>query len=196
LVRWRRSLRQHRKVGDDDLDVVLAAAKAGEEWAASRFYRMLHPQLLHYLRHHAPDVADDLAADTWLGVAAGLTRFHGNGSDFRGWLFTIAHHRVTDHFRARARRPPPVVLDGELESSSENAAELALEHMSTQEAIEALVRHLPSDQAEVVLLRVVADLSIAQVAELMGRSQGAIRILQHRAVRKLAKVWEPGTVTR
>jgi RNA polymerase sigma-70 factor (ECF subfamily) len=183
-------------MGDDDLDVVLAAAKDGEEWAASRLYRMLHPQLLHYLVHHAPDVADDLAADTWLGVAAGLARFRGDGSDFRGWLFTIAHHRVADHFRARSRRPPPVPLDEEPQLSSENAAEVALERLSTQEAIEALVRHLPPDQAEVVLLRVVADLSITQVAGLMGRSEGATRVLQHRAVRKLAKVWEQGTVTR
>lgn len=179
-----------------DLNAALDAARSGDERAVSLLFRALHPQLLHYVRHRAPDVAEDLVSDTWLAAAKGFPQFEGDVGDFRAWLFCIARRRVADHYRARARRPQLVPLDEVTHHVSADAADVALEALSTDEAIEALVRDLPADQAEVVLLRVVAGLSVDQVSKVLGRSAGSVRVVQHRALRRLSKIWEPRTVTR
>jgi RNA polymerase sigma-70 factor (ECF subfamily) len=179
-----------------DLAELVRGARAGDEWAISQLFRALHPQLLHYIRHHVPDGAEDIASETWLAAARGLPAFEGDGSDFRGWLFTIAHRRVVDYYRASARRPPPTSLGDSQPNAAPDPADLVLEELSTDEAIASLVRCLPPDQAEVVLLRVVAGLDVEHVASAMGRSTGAVRVLQHRALRRLAKTWQPRPVTR
>jgi RNA polymerase sigma-70 factor (ECF subfamily) len=153
--------------------------------------------LLRYLRHHAPDVAEDLLAETWLAAAKELPRFQGDAEDFRAWLFTVARRRVADHYRRRHRRPSLVELDPEaLAPARDRPDESAIASLSAQSAIEALVHDLPSDQAEVVLLRVVADLSVEQVAEIVGRSPGSVRVLQHRALRRLETRWTRESVTQ
>jgi len=166
-------------------------------------FRAIHPSLEHYLRRQAPDAAEDLAAESWLAVAKGLPDFQGGVDDFRAWLFTIAHRRMVDHYRSLARRPRSV-LRGEDDLTGTRArtdpvpsAEVtAIEGLSTDDAIDALVRDLPSAQAQIVLLRLVADLSVDHVAEITGRSPGSVRVLQHRALRNLAKTWEQEGVTR
>jgi RNA polymerase sigma-70 factor (ECF subfamily) len=184
------------RVGGGGLDEALDAARSGDEWAITCLYRAMQPQLLHYLRHHAPDAAEDLASETWLAAAEGFARFQGNGRDFRAWLFTIGRRRVADHYRARARRPYVVPLVEGHDLPTEDCSELAIEGMTSQRAISLLVRDLPPDQAEVMLLRVVADLSVDQVAEMMGRSPGAVRAIQHRAVERLRRTWERRAITR
>jgi len=175
---------------------LLDAARAGDEWATTCLFRTSNPALLRYLRHHAPDVAEDLLAETWLAAAKHLPAFQGDADDFRAWLFTVARRRVADHYRRRNRRPSSVDLDPEtLPPASDRTDESALGTVSAQSAIVALVRDLPADQAEVVLLRVVADLSVDQVAEITGRSPGSVRVLQHRALRRLETRWTREAVT-
>jgi RNA polymerase sigma-70 factor (ECF subfamily) len=83
----------------------LAAAQSGAEWALAAIYRELNPALLRYLAVQAPGVAEDLASETWLGAARRLTAFSGDEKAFRAWLFTIAHHRLVQHWRQVHRRP-------------------------------------------------------------------------------------------
>lgn len=176
---------------------LLDAARAGDEWAMTRLFRASNPALLRYLRHHAPDVAEDLLAETWLAAAKHLPRFDGDAEAFRAWLFAVARRRVADHYRRRGRRPASVSLDDETVCPSGDSPEKsALETLSAQHAIEALVRDLPQDQADVVMLRVVADLSVEQVAKMLGRSPGSVRVLQHRALRSLETVWTREAVTQ
>lgn len=180
-----------------NLNTALDEARGGDEWALTRLFRAFQPQLLGYLRHHAPDVADDLASETWLAAAKGLHSFEGEIGDFRAWLFTIARRRVADHYRSRARHPRQVLHGSEREPSmADDTSSVVVEAMSSEEAIAALTRELSADQAEVVLLRVVADLSVDDVAKIMKRSPGSVRVLQHRALRTLGKVWARGSVTR
>ena len=180
-----------------DLTRALDAARAGDEGAISCLFQAFQPPLLRYLRHHAPDVAEDLASETWLAAAKGLARFEGDVGDFRAWLFSVAWRRVADHYRRRGRQPKQVLLEAACEPAAPvDVGEVALGQLSAQAAIEALVRDLPHDQAEVVLLRVVADLSVNQVAKIMGRSPGSVRVLQHRALRQLGRLWDRGAVTR
>jgi RNA polymerase sigma-70 factor (ECF subfamily) len=182
-----------------DLDDALASARAGDEWGITCLFRALHPQLVRYLRHHAPDVAEDLASETWLAAAKGLANFEGDAGDFRAWMFTIARRRVADHYRSKARRPRFVSLDATVDlpavGLAGDAGDVALDAMSAQDAIKALVSDLPAEQAEVVLLRVVAGLSVSEVAGIIGRSPGAVRMLQHRALQHLRKLGRRGSVT-
>lgn len=181
-------------MADEDAATALAAAKQGDPHALAVVYRGLQPALLRYLRQRAPGVAEDLASETWLAAAGRLPTFDGGIDAFRTWLFTVARNKVTDHYRAAGRRPATQPWDRDPDASGSAAhphttdpAELVAAAMDSQAAVAALVRGLSPDQAEVVLLRVVAGLDVAETAAVVGRSPGAVRVLQHRALRRLAR---------
>ncbi|MCU1499162.1 MAG: putative polymerase ECF-subfamily sigma factor [Acidimicrobiales bacterium] len=174
-------------------DDVLSAAQAGAAWAIETLYKDINPALLRYLRAKAPSVAEDLASEVWLSAAQKLQSFRGNEDGFRSWMFTIARRRVIDHVRqAGRRRTDPVGQEHfDRRAASDDTAEAGMQAVSAQEAIARLTGSLPPDQAEVVLLRIVAGFDVATVAEMMGRSEGSVRVLQHRALRRMAKQLGP-----
>jgi RNA polymerase sigma-70 factor, ECF subfamily len=177
----------------DDLDAALRAAQNGDDWAIACVFRAVHPTLLHYVRRHAPDAAEELASETWLAVAKGFAAFEGDLDEFRAWLFVVARRRIVDHYRSQSRRPRFTAFTDQ-ETTTPCADDLAIEALSTDQAIAALVQDLSADESEVVMLRVVAGLSVGQVAMIMGSNPGSVRVLQHRALRRLAKIWGRGTV--
>jgi RNA polymerase sigma-70 factor, ECF subfamily len=175
---------------------LLAAAQDGSEAAFSLLWRDANPDLLRYLRVIAPDSAEDVAAETWVQVVRGLAAFRGDEQAWRAWLFTTSRRRTMDESRRRSRRPW-VPLDAVPESGlpgQADAAEVALEHLNTRAAL-ALLRELPQLQAEVILLRVVADLDTETVARLVNRSPGAVRVAAHRGLRRLAQIAAQAGVT-
>jgi RNA polymerase sigma-70 factor, ECF subfamily len=177
----------------DQFEAVLPAARAGAEWALSTLYRDLHPSLLRYLRAQEPREAEDLASEVWVDVARHLGRFEGEEQDFRKWLFTIARRRLID-FRRRQARHPTVLLPAEElpEEASAGDAELeAIETLTARVAIEKIVSLLSPDQAEVVLLRLVGGLSTQEIGSIMGKKAGTVRVLQHRALDRLAREFAP-----
>jgi RNA polymerase sigma-70 factor (ECF subfamily) len=177
-----------------DFAEVLTAAKAGSEAAFSRLWRDANPALVRYLRVMAADVAEDVAADTWLRVVRGLARFSGDEQAWRAWLFTIARRQLIDEARRRSRRPALPLDDGAGPPAAGDAADIALEHLATRAAL-AQVARLPAIQAEVIMLRVVAGLDTATVARLTGRSPGAVRVAAHRGLRRLAQLLAESGVT-
>jgi RNA polymerase sigma-70 factor (ECF subfamily) len=176
--------------------VILARAQAGDEAAWACIFRDVQPALLRYLRVIAPE-AEDVAGDTWVQVAAGLAGFRGGEQAFRAWLFTIARHRAADAGRSRARRPAvPLADSGAAEQlASPDAAEVALGAISAR-AVVALIAALPRDQAEIIMLRVVAGLEAGEVARIVGKTPGAVRVAAHRGLRRLAGLAELAGVTR
>jgi RNA polymerase sigma-70 factor (ECF subfamily) len=184
-------------VTGESFESVLAAAQAGGEWAFADLYDSYNPLLERYFAARASSVADDLAAETWMGAARTLAKFRGDEAQFRSWLFTIAHRRLTDHWKERERRrwdhsgrePLADYL------APDDTEWSVMESMSGRAAAARIAAALPPDQAEVVLLRVVAGLDVAQVAEIMGRRPGTIRVLQHRALKKLSKDFSLESVT-
>jgi RNA polymerase sigma-70 factor (ECF subfamily) len=147
----------------------------------------LQPRLLRYIRVAAPGAAEDLASETWLGIIRGIGRFRGSEPAFQAWVFTIARHQVFDWRRRAARKPTqdlPVTGLAEPVAPDDPAAD-AVEGASTRAAL-ALIATLPPDQAEAIALRVVAGLEVHRVAELMGKRPGAVRVLTHRGLRRLA----------
>jgi RNA polymerase sigma-70 factor, ECF subfamily len=167
---------------------VLAAAAAGDELAFGILWRDLQPGLLRYLNALAPGAGEDLASETWLRVVKGLGRFSGDERAFRAWVFTVARHRAVDRWRrGTRRRDEPVSLDALVDlPAPDDPAGAAVDALSTRAAV-ALIATLPPDQAEVVLLRVVAGLEVAEVAAITGKRPGNVRVLAHRALRRLAE---------
>ena len=171
---------------------VLSAAASGDEEAFGRLWHDLQPRVLRYFAVVSSAAAEDLASETWLGVVRGIERFRGTEPAFRAWVFTIARHEALDRWRRAARRPAEDLavdglVDGLMEHvASDDPAAAAVEGFSTRAAL-ALVATLPADQAEAVVLRVVAGLDVDQVASLMGKRPGTVRVLTHRGLRRLAE---------
>jgi RNA polymerase sigma-70 factor (ECF subfamily) len=166
-----------------DFDEVTAAAREGAPWAVGWLYRRFQPRLLRMLAVLAPHHAEDIAADVWLEVAANLGRFSGDEDAFRAWLATAARFEVIEATRRHGRRFGRA-LDDE-----------ATEHMASTAFAARVVAVLPAEQADVVLLRVVEGLDVEEVARALGRRPAAVRSLQHRALRRLAREVEPGALS-
>ena len=170
--------------------VTLAHARTGDEQAFACIFRDVQPSLLRYLRVIATD-PEDVAGETWVQVVSGLRRFRGGEQDFRAWLFTIARNRAADAGRSRARRPAVPLDMTELDMTeaaqltTPDAADQALEMLSTQTTL-AMITSLPPDQAEIIMLRVVAGLDTGDVARIVGKTPGAVRVAAHRGLRRLA----------
>ena len=174
----------------------LAKAQAGDEAAFACIFRDVQPALLRYLRMIAPD-PEDVAGDTWVQVVAGLKGFRGEEQAFRAWLFTIARHRAADAGRSRTRRPAVPLETSEAAEllTSPDTADLALEAVSSRAAV-SLIATLPREQAEIIMLRVVAGLDNADVARIVRKSPGAVRVAAHRGLRRLAGLAERTGVTQ
>jgi RNA polymerase sigma-70 factor (ECF subfamily) len=180
----------------DNFAAVLACAQHGDEAAFSLLWRDGNPGLLRYLRFVAPEVAEDVAADTWVQVVRGLPAFRGDEAAWRGWLFTTARRRAIDDHRRQSRRmtaPLRDIPEGQLPRAADTA-DLAMERFGTRSALSLLAR-LPRLQAEVILLRVVAGLDTDMVAQMVGRSPGAVRVAAHRGLHRLAQIMEEAGVT-
>jgi RNA polymerase sigma-70 factor (ECF subfamily) len=168
-------------------EAVLAAATDGDELAFGVLWRDLQPALLRYLNALAPGSGEDLASETWLRVVRALGSFTGDERAFRAWVFTVARHRAVDRWRRTTRRHDELVpLDALADlPAADDPAGAAVDAISSRAAL-ARIATLPPDQAEVVLLRVVAGLEVAEVAAITGKRPGNVRVLAHRALRRLA----------
>lgn len=166
--------------------VTLANARTGDEAAFARIFHDVQPALLRYLRVITPE-PEDVAGETWIQVVTGLRRFRGGEQDFRAWLFTIARNRAADAGRSRHRRAavPLDMTEAAQQPTTADAADQALEAVSTQAAME-LIKSLPREQAEIIVLRVVAGLDAGDVARIVGKTPGAVRVAAHRGLRRLA----------
>jgi RNA polymerase sigma-70 factor (ECF subfamily) len=144
----------------------LERAALGDADGLAYLWRRYQPLVLRYFRGRLPDAAEDLASAVWIDVAGNLGAFRGSEGGFRGWIFTIAHRRLVDEHRRRERRPEHVVSEPDDVASTSDIG------------------------AEAILLRVVADLDVTTVAEIMQRREGSVRVLVHRGLEKLAVLCE------
>lgn len=146
-------------------------------------YRAFSPAVLGYLRARGVDDPEAITQDVFLALYSRLDSLHGGLDGAKALLFTIAHSRTVDHYRRRERTPMLVPHDPESDprTTSMTAEDVAL----SGSGVVSLLDELTEDHREVLLLRVVADLSLEQTADVMGRTTGAIKQLQRRALSAL-----------
>ncbi|HUG75820.1 MAG TPA: sigma-70 family RNA polymerase sigma factor [Acidimicrobiia bacterium] len=176
-----------RGLTDETFPSALVAAQAGAGWAWNALMAEMGDALHAYVRRQGARDADDLVGETWLHVARGIGSFDGSYTQFRSWVFMVAHHRIIDE-RRRTRRKPSHPADTrtlEVVASAEPSAESeAIEALGEEEVVRILAT-LPEAQREVMLLRIVAGFGITEIAEIVGKRPGAVQALQHRAVNRL-----------
>ena len=179
--------------GGSDLDEALEAARLGNARGFDTLFRALSGSVTAYLRARKVDDAEDLANEVFLRAFRTLSTFRGDSDRFRSWLFTIAHHAAIDDRRRFARRitQVPMVADnaapgGDVED--EVFAGLADDRVRT------LLDQLSPDQRDVLLLRIVADLTAEQTAATLDKSYEAVKALQRRGLASLRRLLgEPAT---
>jgi len=156
---------------------------------AERFsaaYRQLSPRVLGYLRLHGVDDPEAVTQDVFLALFSRLPAVVGDEEGVRTLTFSIAHARIVDHHRARTRKPTLVPF--EPEADPRHAASAEEVHAMGQQSTLALLHRLGDDQREALTLRVVAELSLDETAQVMGRSVGAVKQLQRRALETLRAI--------
>lgn len=172
-----------------DFDTVLTAARAGAEWAWARIYADLAPTVAGYLRAHGAAEPDDLIGEAFLHVVRGLERFSGDERDFRSWVFTIVHRRLIDERRRQVRRPADPFAPEDvavLAGAGGDVAGEAEDRMGVRRVREAIAA-LPADQRSVMLLRILGDMTVEEVAKAVGKRPGAVKALQRRGLKRIER---------
>lgn len=178
-------------------DEIAAGVRRGDPDALTEVYRVLSGPLTAYLRSQVRDtqLAEDLATETFLKLVRGCRRLEGGPFQIRSWLYRVAQRNVIDHLRARSRRPDEELTDLPPEElTAEGDPADAVEDRDTLERIRTALEQLSPDQAEVLRLRLISGLSAPEAAEVIGKTEGAVRALQHRGVATLARHIRRGTV--
>jgi RNA polymerase sigma-70 factor, ECF subfamily len=186
--------RKQEKLGRVGLTTAeLVGARRREPAAITRIYTAYAPALFRFFMAAVGDrpTAEDLTGDVFKSAIEGLPRFCGPVEALGGWLFQIAHHDLYDYRRRQARnlvQPLDDLLEEvALAGGAIDPEELALERVEGDRMLAAL-RQLTSDQREVLLLRLVADLTAPQVAGILHKSTEAVKALQHRGLASLTRV--------
>jgi len=174
---------------------VLASAKRGEEWAWNHIYHSVSGQLVGYLTIKGSPEPEDQASETLLQVARNIESFQGDEDSFRSWVFVIAHRRLIDSRRRSGRRPSTTELELEHSGEAGDVEQEALDSLGIDE-VTRLLEVLTDEQREVIVLRTLADLSLEQTANVMGKRVGSIKALQRRAIARLRKHLEVLGVSR
>lgn len=168
-----------------EFSAVLEAARAGGEWAWSQLYGNLAGPVLGYLRARGATEPEDLLGEVFLQVARNLDSFSGDIAGFRSWVFTIAHRRLIDERRAGGRRP--VEFMAEHESGESRDPAIIVGDRLSEERISATLQSLVPDQRDVLLLRIVGGITVEEVAAILGKTIGAVKALQRRALQTLKR---------
>lgn len=173
------------------MEGVIARAASGDTDALAELWRGHQHLLLRYFRGKGMRDPDDLASIVWIEVARGLASFTGDGDEFRRWLFTIAARRRVDEIRRdHRRRRRDNAIAATVADQTTAGADDDYERAAALDRALAIVRTLPHTQAEAVLLRVVVDLSVTDVAAIMGETEGNVRVLVHRGLQRLSEPTE------
>lgn len=170
--------------GDAWFDDALRRARAGEPAGFDALVRHLDPRLVGFARARGADDPEGLADDVLVQMCRAISTFDGNLAQMRAWVFTIARNRLIDERRRAGRRVDAQPVEPELwpDMPTVDPASVGLEE---RERVDRLLASLTDEQREVVVLRVIVGLSVDETAQVVGRRAGAVRALQHRALRQL-----------
>ena len=184
------------RVGDPDTIEQVRLAQEGSAHAFALLYDRYVDQVFAYVYHRVGhrQTAEDLVSDVFLRALRRISTFKWQGVDFGAWLMTIARNRVHDHFKsARFRLEASVeeVFDTPVTGGADDP-EQALLSADLAAHVHKAIGELKGEQAEVLYLRFIQHLNVAETAKVMGKTDGAIKALQYRALKSLAKLLPEG----
>jgi RNA polymerase sigma-70 factor (ECF subfamily) len=174
----------------DDEAQLIRRAQAGDPQALTTLYDRYQPAIFTYLYYRIDDqaVAEELTSEVFVRMVEKIDRYQARGQPLLAWLYTIARNLRTDHYRqADVARLLP--LDETLAADHGDPPQ-AVEHQLAADCLRRALRHLTGDQQEVILHKFVDDHSNAEVAVLLGKDEGAVKSLQHRALAALRRAIE------
>lgn len=169
---------------------LIQRAKNGDPAAFAEIYDRHQPAIYRYVFYQVGDTAtaEDLTADVFVRLVERIDSFTYRGHPLLAWLYTIARNLITDH-RRRAGRSLSVPLDERLVASQVDLEE-TVDLRLTQHRLAAAIAHLTEEQRQVILLKFVEGLDNKTVAQILSKSVGAIKALQHRALAALHRILE------
>jgi RNA polymerase sigma-70 factor (ECF subfamily) len=175
-------------LSNEEMRALVARAQEGDREALEELYLLHFDRIYSYLhmsvgnRHDA----EDLTTQTFLKMLESITRFRWQSAPFSAWLFRIAHNLAMDHFRA-ARRWQPEEEVPEPPTSEDTSAEVEAMHSIGRKSMLQLIETLSQEQQQVLTLKFVFNFSNAEAATVLGKTEGAVKSLQHRALVSLQK---------
>ncbi len=176
------------------LIALVELARNGDSEAFGQLYDHYHASVYRFLYYRVGSVqlAEDLTGETFFRALRSMSSFRWQGKDFGAWLMTIARNLTTDHFKAGRTRLETTTEDmSTLDTTTEGPEGAVLASLTNEALLEALSQ-LPTEQRECLVMRFLQGLSIAETAEVLGRSPGAVKQLQLRGVRNLARILPDG----
>lgn len=194
---------KHRRESEDQVDgeevaALVARAQAGEADAFGEIYDRYSETVYRYIyfRVNNAQLAEDLASETFLRALRRISSFSWQGRAFGAWLVTIARNLVVDHFKSGRYRleiaKPDVLGADSPETDPSTSPETAALEKLTNATLLTAVKKLNPDQQECIVLRFLQGFTVAETARTMGKNEGAVKALQYRAVRTLARLLPDG----
>lgn len=175
-----------------DVDVLIQKAKAGDAEAFGRLYDMHVDRVYRHIYYRIGNVADteDLTQQVFLKAWQAIPRYRKTASPFIAWLITISHNLVVDFYRAKKDKVR--LPDGVVAEDPESSPEVMAQAHFDQEKLRMAISQLHGDQQRAVLMRFIEGFSFAETADSLGKTEGATRVILHRALKKLRHILETG----
>ena len=176
------------------LIALVELARTGDAEAFGMLYDHYHVSVYRFLYYRVGSVAlaEDLASESFFRALRCRGSFRGQGKDFGAWLMTIARNLTADHFKSGRNRLEMTTEDMGAHDAPTDGPETSVLAQLTNEALLSALTELPAEQQECLIMRFLQGLSIAETAKVLGRSDGAVKQLQLRGVRNLAKLMPEG----
>jgi RNA polymerase sigma-70 factor (ECF subfamily) len=176
------------------LIALVELARSGDSEAFGLLYDHYQGSVYRFLyyRTRSTQLAEDLTSETFFRALRSMSNFRWQGKDFGAWLMTIARNLATDHFKAGRTRLELATEDMGAHDDATEGPESAVLAGLTNEILLGALKSLPDEQRDCLIMRFLQGMSIAETAEVLGRSDGAVKQLQLRGVRNLAKLMPEG----
>ena len=173
---------------------LIRRAKERDPVALTQIYEENFDRIYRYIVLKIGDrnEAEDMTQQVFLNAIKAIPGYKSKGMPFSSWLYRIAHNQVVDYFRKKSKKQF-VPLDERIESGDDDPLRATEKKLQVEELSQA-TKQLTKAQQEVISLRFAGELSIVEVAKMMGKSVGAVKALQHAAIVALRKVMTPGTI--
>lgn len=169
-----------------NLRALIQQAQNGDNHAVAQLYEIHLERIYRYIVYRVPEQdAEDLTAEVFTNMIESLPRYEQRGIPFEAWLYRIAAARVADYHRARSRNQQVELTDAVAEDTPH--PEDALLEQQERDRLRAALHKLNEDEQKLIILRFIERKSHAEVAEILGKSENAVKVMQHRALRKAAK---------